>query len=351
MIAATAARIPVPRRVAHDLEPRRQTIRAGLGGVERERIISTAKIRHRIGLVIIVVVTRHQIVAVRRDDAVLDTVAVRIQRRAVTAVQVGKDFHVRHRAAVRREEQRDRRGIIVQLVHEDVRRRVIRVYTVHRQHRRASDVVADGKGERTRRRRVRCAGRGAARVIAVEPGVCHAAETVEGQQEKILHRVAAAENAAGQRRLPVLVRARVRVERKIGAAPRALRRRLEIERAARLIAELGRAVVFPDARVKLHRRVRADGRLGIPHVEAEIARVVRDMPARRERGVGAEIKVHQRDGNQHCRRSQTGKKTVHKIKFGLSQDSEGQRPCPLSQSVCPKPTRASALHPHGNWIT
>ena len=132
MIAPPAARIPVPVRAADDFEPRGQTIRAGPRGVERERIISAAEIRHRVGLVIIIVIARKNKIAVRRHDAVLDAVAVRVERGMVATVEIGKNLHVRHRAAVRREEQRERNRVVVQLVHKNVRRGVVGIHAVDR---------------------------------------------------------------------------------------------------------------------------------------------------------------------------------------------------------------------------
>ena len=70
---------------------------------------------------------------------------IAFERGAVAAVDVGKDFHVGDAARVGREDQRQRRGVVADLVDEDVRGGVVGVDAVDRQH---GGAVGHRKGER-----------------------------------------------------------------------------------------------------------------------------------------------------------------------------------------------------------
>ncbi len=89
--------VPIPVRAARHLVTRRQAIDTGLLRVECQRILpGRAGRRHRVRLVIIVSVAGRNGVAIRRQDAVFDAVAIGIQTRMVAPVQIGKNVGFHH---------------------------------------------------------------------------------------------------------------------------------------------------------------------------------------------------------------------------------------------------------------
>ena len=136
VIAAVGGKvgIPAPGVVAGNFPSRGQPVGAGLCCVERERVAPSARVGHREGGKV-VVVTHGRIVAIRRLDAVLDAVAIRVELRAVAPVQVGEHLDLGHIGLPRSERHGDRPRIPGDLVHKKMRGRVVGVDPVHREDR------------------------------------------------------------------------------------------------------------------------------------------------------------------------------------------------------------------------
>ena len=127
-----------PVRIAADLVACGEAVCAGLRRVDRKRIRAVAVRRRGVGLVVIRVVARCDVVAVRRLDAVLDAVAVGVELRAVAAVEVREDFRRRDVQHVRRKTNRNRHRVARDFIDEHMRRRVIGLDAVRRQGCRAA---------------------------------------------------------------------------------------------------------------------------------------------------------------------------------------------------------------------
>ena len=127
-VVATAVRgIPEPISARARLVAGRQAIGAGLGSVDRRGVVAAARVGHRVGLVIRVGVGDADRVAVGRDDAVGNTIAVGVAVGAVAVVQVAEEFDRGDIARVGRERDGDRYGVARDLVHVKFRRGVIAV--------------------------------------------------------------------------------------------------------------------------------------------------------------------------------------------------------------------------------
>ena len=144
MIPSSGVGVPAPGRIPGDLPPCGESVGTGFLCIEVERVIPAAGMRHGVGGEIVVISDRGG-VAVRWFDAILDAIAIRVELRAVPAVQVGENFDGGDVRLTGSKGDGERPGVTGGFIHEEMGGGVVAVDAVHREDRFAEDAVREGE--------------------------------------------------------------------------------------------------------------------------------------------------------------------------------------------------------------